>query len=114
MDRKIGPDLLVDAARPAGRVQTRKTLGLKMGWILNLGMGLGTREKRERQEELGYGGELATAPGHPFFKRLNGVLENGKFDRFCEKSCAGFYHRKLGRPSLPPGQYFRIMVIGFF
>jgi transposase len=32
----------------------------------------------------------------------------------CEESCAGFYHAKLGRPSLPPGQYFRIMMIGFF
>ena len=69
---------------------------------------------RERQEELWYGGELATAPGHPFYKRLNEVLNNAKFDRFCEKSCAGFYHQKLGRPSLPPGQYFRIMMIGFF
>jgi len=69
---------------------------------------------RERQEELWYGGELATAPGHPFYKRLNEVLDKAKFDRFCEKSCAGFYHHKLGRPSLPPGQYFRIMMIGFF
>jgi transposase len=69
---------------------------------------------RQRQEELWYGGELPTAPGHPFYKRLNEVLDNAKFDRFCEKSCAGFYHRKLGRPSLPPGQYFRIMMIGFF
>jgi transposase len=77
-------------------------------------MAMGTRKMRERQEELWYGGELATAPGHPFYKRLNEVLDNAKFDRFCEKSCAGFYHQKLGRPSLPPGQYFRIMMIGFF
>lgn len=69
---------------------------------------------RERQEGLWYGGELATAPGHPFYKRLNEVLDNAKFDEFCEKSCAGFYHQKLGRPSLPPGQYFRILMIGFF
>lgn len=75
---------------------------------------MGTRKMRERQEELWYGGELPTAPGHPFYKRLNEVLDQAKFDRFCEKSCAGFYHRKLGRPSLPPGQYFRIMMIGFF
>ena len=75
---------------------------------------MGTRKMRERQEGLWYGGELATAPGHPFYKRLNEVLEKAKFDRFCEKSCAGFYHQRLGRPSLPPGQYFRIMMIGFF
>ena len=75
---------------------------------------MGTREMRQRQEQLWYGGDLPTAPGHPFYKRLNEVLDKAKFDRFCEKSCAGFYHRKLGRPSLPPGQYFRSMMIGFF
>jgi transposase len=61
-----------------------------------------------------YGGELPIAPGHPFYKRLNEVLDNAKFDPFCETNCATFYHDKLGRPSLPPGQYFRIMMIGFF
>ncbi len=69
---------------------------------------------RERQEDLWYGGELPIAPGHPFYKRLNEVLDNAKFDRFCETNCATFYHDKLGRPSLPPGQYFRIMMIGVF
>lgn len=75
---------------------------------------MGTRKMRERQEDLWYGGELPTAPGHPFYKRLNEVLDNAKFDLFCETSCARFYHNKLGRPSLPPGQYFRVMMIGFF
>lgn len=75
---------------------------------------MGTRKQRERQEALWYGGELPSAPGHPFYNRLNGVLEKADFDRFCEKSCAGFYHAKLGRPSLAPGMYFRIMMIGFF
>jgi transposase len=77
-------------------------------------MAMGTRKMRERQEGLWYGGELPIAPGHPFYKRLNEVLDNAKFDRFCETNCATFYHDKLGRPSLPPGQYFRIMMIGFF
>ena len=77
-------------------------------------MAMGTRKKRERQEDLWYGGELPTAPGHPFYQRLNEVLDNAQFDSFCETNCAGFYHQKLGRPSLPPGQYFRVMLIGFF
>jgi transposase len=77
-------------------------------------MAMGTRKKRQRQEGLWYGGELPKAPGHPFYKRLNEVLDAAKFDPFCETSCASFYHQKLGRPSLPPGQYFRIMLIGFF
>lgn len=69
---------------------------------------------RERQPDLWYGGELPTAPGHPFYKRLNEVLDNAQFDTFCETTCANFYHETLGRRSLPPGQYFRIMMIGFF
>jgi transposase len=77
-------------------------------------MAMGTRKKRERQESLWYGSELPEAPGHPFYSRLNGILEKADFDRFCEKSCVGFYHAKLGRPSLAPGLYFRIMMIGFF
>src|SRR4051812_8975179 len=77
-------------------------------------MAMGTRKKRQRQENLWYGGELATGPGHPFYTRLNEVFDAAGFDSFCETNCASFYHDKLGRPSLPPGQYFRIMMIGFF
>jgi transposase len=57
---------------------------------------------------------LPAAPGHPFYTRLNEALDKAGFDRHCEESCAGFYHAKLGRPSLAPGLYFRIMMIGFF
>ena len=77
-------------------------------------MAMGTRKKRERQEPFWYGSELPMAPGHPFYSRLNEVLDKAGFDRFCEDHCAGFYHDKLGRPSLAPGLYFRIMMIGFF
>jgi transposase len=77
-------------------------------------MAMGTRKQRERQEGLWYEAELPTAPGHPFYKRLNEVLDKAGFDRFCEISCAEFYHEKLGRPSLVPGLYFRVMMIGFF
>ena len=77
-------------------------------------MAMGTRRKRERQEGLWYGGELPSAPGHPFYTRLNGILEKAGFDGYCEAKCVSFYHEKLGRPSLAPGLYFRIMMIGFF
>ena len=77
-------------------------------------MAMGTRKQRQRQEPLWYRAELAEAPGHPFYQRLNRVLEEADFDRFCESRCQGFYHEKLGRPSLVPGMYFRLMLIGFF
>src|SRR5258708_26188358 len=85
-----------------------------MFWLYNRTMAMGTRKLRERQEDLWYGGELPTAPGHPFYKRLNEVLDNPKFDPFCETRCARFFHQKLRRPSFPPGPYFRLMIICFF
>ena len=77
-------------------------------------MAMGTRKQRERQEALWYRAELAEAPGHPFYQRLNRALEAGGFDRFCEEQCRRFYAEKLGRPSLVPGVYFRLMLLGFF
>jgi transposase len=77
-------------------------------------MAMGTRKRRERQEPLWYRTELPAAPGHPFYTRLNEAFDKAGFDSHCEESCAGFYHAKLGRPSLAPGLYFRIMMIGFF
>ncbi len=77
-------------------------------------MAMGTRKRLERQEPLWYQSELPEAPGHPFYQRLNRVLDEEGFDRFCEGRCRGFYHEKLGRPSLAPGIYFRLMMIGFF
>jgi len=77
-------------------------------------MAMGTRRGRQRQEELFYASERAEAPGHPFYQRLNRVLDEAGFDAFCEECCRTFYHQKLGRPSLAPGVYFRLLLIGFF
>lgn len=75
---------------------------------------MGTRRRRQRQEELWYRADLAEAPGHPFYRRLNVVLDNAGFDEFCEAPCHKFYHERLGRPSLAPGMYFRVMLVGLF
>jgi len=77
-------------------------------------MAMGKRCNRVGQEELFYANERAAAPGHPFYERLNRVLEAAGFDAYCEQQCAPFYHHKLGRPSLAPGVYFRLLLIGFF
>jgi hypothetical protein len=77
-------------------------------------MAMGTRRRRQRQEELWYRRNLAEASGHPFYRRLNEVLDQAGFDEFCEARCRQFYHEKLGRPSLAPGMYFRVMLSGFF
>src|SRR5450755_1257284 len=69
---------------------------------------------RQKQEEMFYASEVARAPGHPFYEALSGVLKQAGFDELCESRCRKFYHQKLGRPSLAPGVYFRLMLIGFF
>lgn len=76
---------------------------------------MGTRKHRQRQEQLWVThDELATGPGHPFYTRLNELLDQEKFDEFAEAECAQFYADKNGRPSLPPGTYFRLLLIGYF
>src|ERR1700682_1449130 len=78
-------------------------------------MAMGTRRHRERQEHLWVThAELPMAPGHPFYKSLNEFLDQKKFDEFAEKECAQFYADKNGRPSLTPGTYFRLLLIGYF
>jgi transposase len=58
--------------------------------------------------------DLPKSPGHPFYQRLNQVLAANSFDGFVEAACRRFYAAKLGRPSLPPGRYFRLMLLGYF
>ena len=78
-------------------------------------MSMGTRKHRQRQEQLWVTHtELATGPGHPFYRRLNELLDNEGFDEFCEGECARFYADSNGRPSLTPGTYFRLLLIGYF
>ncbi len=78
-------------------------------------MAMGTRKQREKQEDIWIAhAELATAPGHPFYQRLNELLEAEGFDQFVEQRCAKFYAEKYGRPSLTPGIYFRSLLIGYF
>ena len=74
---------------------------------------MGTRKRRERQESLWYRAELVEAPGHPFYRKLDDVLVKAGFDDFCEEQCRPFYADNTGRPSLAPGVYFRLMLIGF-
>jgi transposase len=78
-------------------------------------MAMGTRKHRQRQEQLWVThAELATGPGHPFYTRLNELLDREKFDEFAEAECAQFYAGNNGRPSLAPGTYFRLLLIGYF
>jgi len=54
------------------------------------------------------------AASHPFYRRLNQLLREHGFDDFAEAQCATFYAETMGRPGLPPGIYFRLLLIGYF
>ena len=60
------------------------------------------------------GAELPRSPGHAFYDRLQAVLIEAGFDGFAEQQCAPVYAARQGRPSLPPGRYFRMHLVGYF
>ena len=77
-------------------------------------MAMGKRET-ERQGDLWLATtDLARSPGHPFYERLNALLAEARFDERAEELCRPFYAEGKGRPSLPPGVYFRMLLIGYF
>jgi transposase len=77
-------------------------------------MAIGKR-KRERQELLWIPtGQIPEPPAHPFYQRLDTILTKNAFDDFVQQICARFYAPKMGRPSLIPGVYFRLLMIGYF
>jgi transposase len=57
---------------------------------------------------------LPKSEGHLFYRKLNEILAEAGFDRWVEKKCRPYYHDHLGRPSIPPGVYFRMLLVGYF
>jgi transposase len=76
-------------------------------------MALGRQQGRQA-EILVTWAELPRAPGHAFYDRLQAELIGAGFDGFVEGQCAGYYAARRGRPSLPPGRYFRMLLVGYF
>jgi transposase len=58
--------------------------------------------------------DLPRTGGHPFYEQVNKILDGEGFDGFVEKKCGTFYAEKMGRPSLAPACYFRMLLIGYF
>src|ERR1700681_1707010 len=78
-------------------------------------MAMGNCRQRRRQEALWIAHHtLARGLSHPFYERLNQLLEGNHFDDFVEGLCQRFYAERQGRPSLAPGIYFRLLLIGYF
>jgi len=79
-------------------------------------MAMGTRRKRERQQDLWIAtSDVVETPANVFYDRLNQILDEHKFDAKVERLCEKFYKKSpYGRPSMAPGVYFRSLLIGFF
>src|SRR3979490_2142267 len=79
-------------------------------------MAMGTRRKRERQQDLWIAtGDVVKTPGNAFYDRLNDILDERQLDQRVEHLCRKFYKQSSsGRPSIAPGVYFRALLIGYF
>jgi hypothetical protein len=77
-------------------------------------MAMGRRKDRARTAGLWIStNELPRTSGHPFYHRLNQILDQHEFDDFVEAQCATFYAATVGRPSLTPGTNFRLLLVGY-
>src|SRR5882762_11772506 len=78
-------------------------------------MAMGKRRRRPKQASMWVATQdLPRSAGHPFYARLNQVLDTADFDRYVEALSQRFYADDVGRPSLPPGRYFRMLLLGYF
>src|SRR6266705_5209146 len=76
-------------------------------------MAMGTRQTEQPPLWVATA-DLPTSPGHPFYAKLSAILDAEGFDRFAEDQCRRFYAPTMGRPSLQPGRYFRLLLVGYF
>ena len=97
------------------RIHEQKVLRYPQDWFVESAHGDGdaqTAGEARRFVDRAHG--VGISSGHPFYQRLNELLEAERFDEFVEGRCAKFYAEKNGRPSLTPGIYFRALLIGYF
>jgi Transposase and inactivated derivatives len=78
-------------------------------------MGMGKRKPVQESLFLSFE-NLPRSAGHPFYVKLNQLLEEANFDRWLEERCAPYYaqEEKRGQPSIPPGVYMRMLLVGYF
>ena len=103
--------LAVLAARGESRSYEGSTQSIRRTTLTRMAMG--TRETDQPPLWIATS-DLPTSPGHPFYARLTTLLDGHHFDRFVEGLCDRFYAPVMGRPSLAPGRYFRLLLVGYF
>jgi transposase len=79
-------------------------------------MAMGKRKQQQQEELFVTTSALPKSAGHPFYRKLNELLAEAGFDRWIERRCERYYvtEEKRGQPSIPPGVYFRMLLVGYF
>jgi transposase len=78
-------------------------------------MAMGKRRRRPKQTSMWVATQdLPRTAAHPFYARLNQILDKADFDGYVESLCQRFYADEIGRPGLAPGRYFRLLLVGYF
>jgi transposase len=77
-------------------------------------MALGRHSKEQQPSFWIALDELPRSEGHIFYRKLNKLLLEAGFDEFVERLCEPYYHGTMGRPGIPPGVYFRMLLVGYF
>ena len=75
-------------------------------------MAMGRQEDRQGELMVMWS-EMPRSPGHVFYDRLQAVLLGAGFDGSVEDACRAFYAKTMGAPSVPPGRYFRMHMVGY-
>ena len=76
-------------------------------------MAMGKRRRRPKQTSMWVATQdLPRTAAHPFYTRLNQILDQANSDAYVESLCQRFYANEIGRPGLPPGRYFRLLLLG--
>ena len=71
--------------------------------------------KQQRQDDFWIAvHDLPRSEGHVFYRKLNRLLREAGFDQHVETLCRPHYHDTMGRPGIPPGVYFRMLLVGYF
>src|SRR6516164_8718448 len=77
-------------------------------------MSMGRRPNEQQAELWVPTVDLPLSPGHVFYDKLNAFLAEAAFDRYVEERCQPHYAEGIGRESIPPGTYFRMLFVGYF
>jgi transposase len=77
-------------------------------------MSMGRRPSEEQGELWVPTADLPRSPGHVFYDKLNRLLGDAGFDQHVETLCRPHYAHDVGRTSIAPGVYFRMILVGYF